>query len=84
MMDRITRIRERLTAALTPTSLNINDDSAHHIRHACAKSCGHFTVTIASPLFEGKSLVQQHQLIYQALGDMMQHDIHALAIKVLP
>lgn len=41
----------------------------------------HFEATIVSPQFTGKSKVQQHQLVYQALGDRMQAEIHALAIR---
>lgn len=40
----------------------------------------HWQVTVRAPEFKGKSLVQQHQLIYQALGELMRQDIHALAL----
>ena len=41
----------------------------------------HFNAEVSSPAFRGKNLVQQHQLVYQALGDLMRRDIHALALK---
>jgi acid stress-induced BolA-like protein IbaG/YrbA len=41
----------------------------------------HFEATIVSPAFEGKSMVQQHQLVYGALGDRMRAEIHALSMK---
>jgi stress-induced morphogen len=41
----------------------------------------HFSVEVATPPFVGRSLVQQHQLVYQALGEHMRRDIHALALK---
>ena len=41
----------------------------------------HFSARVVSSAFVGKSLVQQHQLIYRALGDHMRSDIHALALK---
>ncbi|TXL12411.1 BolA family transcriptional regulator, partial [Methylococcaceae bacterium HT4] len=41
---------------------------------------GHYHVRIVSDAFSGKSLVQRHQLIYKALGDLMKHEIHALGI----
>ena len=41
----------------------------------------HFEATVVSPAFAGKNMVQQHQLVYQALGDRMRQEIHALSIK---
>ena len=41
----------------------------------------HFEATIVSPAFEGKRMVQQHQLVYAALGDRMRAEIHALGMK---
>jgi len=82
MSDRITMIRQRLTESLSPSSLEITDDSHKHIGHAGAASGGgHFTVHIVSEVFAGKSLVQRHRAIYDALGDAMESEIHALSIK---
>lgn len=41
----------------------------------------HFEATIVSPAFSGKSKVQQHQLVYGALGDRMRQEIHALSMQ---
>jgi acid stress-induced BolA-like protein IbaG/YrbA len=41
----------------------------------------HFEAVIVSSAFEGKSMVQQHQLVYGALGDRMRAEIHALSMK---
>ena len=41
----------------------------------------HFQVLIISSLFEGKTMVEQHQMVYKALGDLMKEAIHALALK---
>lgn len=41
----------------------------------------HFQVLVISPQFEGKSMVEQHQMVYKALGDLMREAIHALALK---
>ena len=77
-------IRRLLTEALHPDSLEIIDGSAAHAGHAGARSGGgQYYVTIIASAFEGKSMVQRHQLIYQALGDMMKQDIHALGINAL-
>lgn len=74
-------MQQRLTQACAPTSLNIIDDSAHHIGHAGNRGGGHFTVEITSPIFEGLSLVKRHQLVYKALGDFVGREIHAVSIQ---
>jgi BolA protein len=80
--ERIDRIRTRLTQALQPVSLEIIDESAKHAGHAGAASGGgHFILHIVSTAFQDKPLIQRHRLVYDALGDMMQHDIHALSIQ---
>jgi acid stress-induced BolA-like protein IbaG/YrbA len=43
----------------------------------------HFQAIIVSPAFEGKRLIQRHQLVYAALGDRMREEIHALSMKTL-
>lgn len=77
-------IKQLLNDAFHPELLEIVDNSAAHAGHAGARSGGgHYYVTIVAEAFEGKSLVQRHQLIYKALGDMMKHQIHALGINAL-
>ena len=79
---RVDMIREKLTAALTPTRLEIQDDSAKHAGHEGARGGGgHFNVQIVSAEFSGKSLVERHRMVYGALGDAMQNEIHALSIQ---
>lgn len=82
-MTRIEKITTRINRALAPERLEIIDDSASHAGHAGVREQGggHFFATIVSTLFEGKSLIQRHQLVYKALGDLMQSDIHAFSIK---
>ncbi len=41
----------------------------------------HFEAVVVSPAFEGKSMVQQHQMVYGSLGDLMQGAVHALALR---
>ena len=75
-----TRIRERL-AALEPVAIEIRDDSHKHAGHEGAKGGGgHFTLVIVSRRFAGVSIQMRHRMVYDALGPMMQRDIHALAI----
>ena len=75
------RIRERL-AALEPVALDLVDESAQHAGHAGAAPGGetHWRLSIVSPRFAGQPTVARHRMIYQALGGLMQHPIHALAI----
>jgi BolA protein len=80
--DRVARLRARLTAALQPASLEIVDESARHAGHAGAASGGgHFVVNIVSAAFQGKNLIQRHRMVYDAVGDMMHTEIHALSIQ---
>lgn len=80
-MNTMERMQQQL-AALAPESLDIADDSAQHAGHAGARSGGgHYELTIVSPLFAGKPSVARHRMIYDALGDMMHKQIHALSIK---
>lgn len=77
-------IRERLTAALSPRQVEIVDESHKHAGHAGARSGGgHFAVTIVADAFAGKSLLQRHRMVYDALGDAMHTEIHALSLKAL-
>ncbi|MEG3050098.1 MAG: BolA family protein [Thermomonas sp.] len=80
--ERVSRIRELLTSALEPESLVVTDDSHKHAGHAGARGGqGHFGVDIVSSAFAGKLPLARHRLVYAALGDMMQTDIHALSIR---
>ena len=82
MSERIDMIREKLTVALSPDQLDIIDESHLHAGHPGARSGGgHFNVTIVSNAFEGVNLLARHRMVYDALGDAMKTDIHALSIK---
>ncbi len=73
-------IRERL-AALSPIAVDLIDDSHLHAGHAGARSGGrHYRLTIVSEQFSGRRTMERHRIIYAALGDLMQRDIHALSI----
>lgn len=76
-------IKQKLNEAIKPETIELIDNSPAHAGHAGAKSGGHYNVTIVAEAFDGKSLVQRHQLIYQALGDLMKTEIHALGINAL-
>ena len=74
-------IRERL-ANLEPVALEIVDESEQHRGHAGWSEGGgtHWRLSIVSPRFSGQPTVARHRMVYQALGELMQHPIHALAI----
>jgi BolA family transcriptional regulator, general stress-responsive regulator len=78
-------IRQRLTTALSPSRLDLVDESARHAGHAGARPQGesHFRVSIVSAKFAGKSRVERQRMVFAALGDLMQTEIHALAITAL-
>ena len=70
-----------LLAALQPTKIEIADDSHKHVGHVGARSGGgHYRLLIVSTQFASMPTLTRHRMIYSALGDMMKHDIHALAI----
>ena len=79
--QRMAMIRERLEAAFAPDSLEIIDESHKHAGHASAQGAGHFIVQIVSNAFEGKSPVQRHRMVFDAVDDLMQSEIHALSIQ---
>ncbi len=79
--QRMALMEQILQRAFQPQLLKITDDSAKHAGHAGAQSgLGHFSLDIHAQAFTGRSSVEIHRLIYQALGDLMQTDIHALCI----
>ncbi len=73
-------ITSRLVAVLEPERLDIRDDSALHLGHAGNAGGGHFSIVMASSHFSGKSRIMRHQMIYQALQDLIPSRIHALSI----
>lgn len=80
------RMRSKLSAALQPSLLTIDDDSARHHGHAGAHPDGsgetHFNVTIEAAIFAGKSRVQRQRLVYDVLADELKERVHALSLKL--
>ena len=74
-------IELRLIETFAPTRCLVEDESAKHAGHAGAASGGgHYRIELISTAFEGKNRLARHRLVYDCLHDMMQRDIHALAI----
>jgi BolA protein len=81
-VNRVEAIRERLQATLAPLELQVIDESHKHAGHEGARDGrGHFAVRIVSAAFEGVNLLARHRLVYDALGPLMQTEIHALSLK---
>ena len=80
-IDRVETIETLLTEAFSPARLLVKDQSHLHAGHAGARDGrGHFDVTIESDVFRDKRPLACHRLIYDALGSLMETDIHALRI----
>lgn len=74
----------RLQQHLAPEQLNLQDDSGLHVGHVGAASGGgHYRLKIVSAAFIGQQRVVRHRMVYDALADLMQQKIHALAIQAL-
>lgn len=81
-LDRQSLIHNQLQAKLKPTELRVKDQSQLHIGHKGADGgMGHFDVTIVSEAFDGLNRIQRHRMVYDALTELLETDIHALRIK---
>lgn len=78
-----TEILKRLHSALSPTRIELRDDSEKHRGHGGYNPAGesHFSLEIESAAFAGKSRVERQRMIYHALGEMMRERVHALSIR---
>jgi BolA family transcriptional regulator, general stress-responsive regulator len=90
-LPRAQELQEALQKALSPTYLQVIDESAAHAGHAGAQVAGvepgygtHFRVRVASHSFTGMSRVAQHRLVYDALQRFVERGMHALAIEIVP
>lgn len=83
MTTTLDRIRQHL-APLTPTMLELEDESHRHAGHAGARSGGgHYFLTVVSPQFESQARLARHRQVFALLGPLMQTEIHALGITAL-
>ncbi len=79
--QRMEAIRQRIEEALDPEELVVEDEGHLHVGHEGARDGrGHFRVFVVADSFDGLTMIQRHRKIYEALGELMNSDIHALSI----
>jgi BolA protein len=78
-----TEMLGRLNSALSPTRIDLRDDSEQHRGHGGYNPAGesHFSLVIESAAFIGKGRVERQRLVYAALGELMDSRVHALTIR---
>lgn len=82
MIDREDRIEARLRETLHPSQMQLINESHLHVGHAgAATGLGHFRLIIESERFANRSMLECHRIVYDALGELMQTDIHALTLQ---
>jgi BolA protein len=81
---RAERIKAMLEQAFSSAQVAVQDDSARHAGHAGARDgAGHFLVRIESEDFSGRSRLERHRLVYNALAEMLPGEIHAINIEAV-
>ena len=77
------RMREKLMIGLRPTRLDLVNESHLHEGHRSSPGTGesHFRVLVVSPAFEGRSRVERHRMVNEAVASLLRDSVHALAIK---
>lgn len=79
------RVQDILRRRFAPLHLEVRNESARHAGHpGAASGGGHYEVVVVSAAFEGKTLLEQHRMVNEALGDLFGREIHALALKTIP
>lgn len=82
--QRLEEIQARLQRAFEPESLLVEDEGHLHVGHEGARDGrGHFRIMLVSRHFNGMGMLARHRAVYAALGELMQSDIHALAIEAV-
>ena len=82
--NRVKEIEDKLNAKLHVRHLKVIDESEQHVGHAGYQGGGHhFAIEISADELDGLNRVAAHRLVYEALGEMMVRDIHALRIIII-
>lgn len=78
------KIASALARALSPERVDVADESAAHAGHAgAAAGGGHFALLVVAAAFDGKGALERHRLVYDALGELMKREVHALRVRAL-
>lgn len=79
------RLRQMLESRFAPLELHVHNESHLHAGHAgAADGRGHFRIRIVAEAFRGVAPLARHRMVYAAVSELLQNDIHALAIEALP
>lgn len=79
------RLEKILRERFAPVHLEVRDETVMHTGHTGgASGGGHYDVTIVSAEFEGKTLLEQHRMVNEALRGLLGREIHALALRTVP
>ena len=76
-------IKKRLEKKLNLIHFEIKDFTGRHLNHKLHEGGFHLETTIVSNDFTDKTLIERHRLVYDAMGELMKHEIHALSMKTL-
>tara|TARA_A100001035_G_C27763384_1_gene492409 strand:+ start:457 stop:726 length:270 start_codon:yes stop_codon:yes gene_type:complete len=76
-------IKKRLEKRLDLIHFEIKDFTGRHLNHKLHEGGFHLETTIVSDNFIDKTLIERHRLVYDAMGELMKHEIHALSMKTL-
>ena len=76
-------IKKRLEEKLDLIHFEIKDFTGRHLNHKLHEGGFHLETTIVSDSFTDKSLIERHRIVYNAKGELMKHEIHALSMKTL-
>ena len=76
-------IKKRLEEKLDLIHFEIKDFTGRHLNHKLHEGGFHLETTIVSDDFTDKTLIERHRVVYDAMGELMKHEIHALSMKTL-
>ena len=76
-------IKKRLEKKLDLIHFEIKDFTGRHLNHKLHEGGFHLETTIVSDDFTDKTLIERHRVVYDAMGELMKHEIHALSMKTL-
>lgn len=79
--ERAAFLQTRLETVFSPQYIAIEDESARHAGHSGHGGGGHYQVVLVASAFAGKSLLERHRMIYEAVDEVIGNEVHALSIK---